>query len=181
MINRAEARALVETHVANRNLVKHMLAVEAVMRGLARRFGEDEELWGVTGLLHDLDYTVTVDNPARHAHVTCEMLAGKLPAEALHAILAHPEHVPPESRFDWALYCSDPVTGLVVAAALMHPTRKLASLDLDFLKRRFQEKRFAAGANREQIQQCRQVGLELDDFLQLALTAMQGIAGELGL
>jgi len=181
MIDRSEALALVEAQVKNRNLVKHMVAVEAVMRGLARRLGAEEELWGLTGLLHDLDYSLTMDNPARHARMGCEMLEGKLPPEALHAILAHPEHVPPESRFDWALYCADPVTGLVVAAALMHPSKKLAGVDLEFLKRRFQGKRFAAGANREQIQQCSRLGLELDEFLNLALTAMQGAADELGL
>ena len=181
MIQREEAFALLNQHIANRNLVKHCLAVESVMQALARLLTEDESLWGLTGLLHDLDYAETVREPARHAHRTCEMLAGQLPTEALHAILAHPDHVPPETKYDWALYCADPVTGLVVAAALMHPAKRLSAVDLDFLKRRFAEKRFAAGASREQIAKCSELGILLDDFLLLSLEAMQGISDELGL
>jgi len=181
LIDRAEALELVRENVDNENLVKHMIAVEAVMRALANKFGEDEELWGVTGLLHDLDYSETVDNFSRHGHRTCEMLEGKLPDEALHAILAHPAHVKAESRFDWALYCCDPVTGLIVAAALMHPSRSLAGLPLKSVKKRFKDKHFAAGANREQMLTCSELGMERDEFLELSLKAMQGAADQLGL
>ncbi len=157
-----------------------MLAVEAVMIKLAQRFGEDEQLWGLTGLLHDLDYADTVDDFARHGYITCELLKDELPPEALHAILAHPAHVPAETKMDWSLYCSDPVTGLITAAVLMHPSRKLAGYKAKSLKKRFKDKRFAAGANREQIMTCSELGLELDEFLTLSLEAMTGIAGELG-
>ncbi len=180
MIDRASALELVRRRAPNENLFKHMLAVEAVMRALARHFGEDEEVWGLTGLLHDLDYAQTVDDFARHGYVTCEELEGKLPPEALHAILAHPGHVPAESRLDWALYCSDPVTGLVVAAVLMHPSHRLSEYRLKSLKKRFKDKRFAAGADRDQISTCEKIGLQLDEFLALALEAMTGIADELG-
>jgi predicted hydrolase (HD superfamily) len=158
-----------------------MQAVEAVMRALAGCLGAEADLWGVTGLLHDLDYAETAEDPQRHARLTCQMLAGRLPDEALHAILAHCGHVPAETPMDWALYCADPTTGLIVAAALMHPSKKLGGLDAQFLLRRFNEKRFAAGADREQIKRCGELGLELEDFLGLSLAAMQGVAAELGL
>ncbi len=181
MIDRESAFELVKQHVPQRNLVSHMLAVEAVMRSLARRLGEDEELWGLTGLLHDLDYAVTEKDPDRHSLVTCELLKDSLPDEALHAIQAHAEQVPIAGRFDSAIYCADPVTGLIVAAALMHPSKKLREVDPQFLGRRFREKRFAAGADREQIATCSRLDIELDEFLTLALEAMQGISEELGL
>jgi len=181
MIDRDAAFELVRRNVQNENLVKHMIAVEAVMRGLARHLGEDEELWGIAGLLHDLDYSETVDNFDRHGYRTCEMLEGQLPPEALHAILAHPGHVDRENSFDWALYSCDPVTGLIIAAALMHPSRSLAGLQLKSVKKRFKDKRFAAGANREQIMTCSNLGLEKDEFLELSLEAMRGVSDQLGL
>lgn len=181
MLHRKEAFALVQQYVPNRNLVKHMIAVEAVMRRLARHFGEDEELWGLAGLLHDLDYSETVETFDRHGFRTAEILVDKdVPEAAIYAIKAHPGHVPRQSRLDKALYAVDPLTGLVVAAVLMHPQKKLAALDVDYLKRRFKEKRFAAGADRNQIQACAEIGLELDEFLQLGLEGMCAVAGELG-
>ena len=181
MITRAEALDLINRKIENKNLVKHMIAVEAVMRGLARCLGEDEELWSLTGLLHDLDYQETVDNFSQHGHVTCQMLEGKLPPEALHAILAHPGHVKPESAFDWALYCADPVTGLIIAAALMHPSHSLSGLQVKSVSKRFKDKRFAAGADRDQIMTCTNLGLERDEFLALALESMRSASDELGL
>ncbi|RJP78675.1 MAG: HDIG domain-containing protein [Candidatus Zixiibacteriota bacterium] len=181
MLSRSDALALVQQHVPNRNLVKHMIAVEAVMRRLARRFGEDEEVWSLAGLLHDLDYMETAEAFDRHGFRTAEILAGKdVPAEALHAIMAHPGHLPRESRMDQALYAVDPLTGLIVAGALMHPQKKLAALDVEYLLRRFKEKRFAAGADRGQIQSCAELGLPLEEFLRLGLEGMNEVSGELG-
>ena len=151
------------------------------MGGLAEKLGEDLELWSRTGLLHDLDYAQTVDDPARHALLSVEMLKDDLPSEGLHAILAHCGHVPALSTIDKAIRCADLVTGLITAAALMHPSKKLAFLDGTFLLKRFKEKRFAAGANREQIAECEIIGISLEDFLGLSLTAMQGASEELGL
>ena len=152
------------------------------MRALARRFHQDEELWGLAGLLHDLDYDETAKDMARHGYKTVEMLQDSdLPQEVLHAILAHPGHVERESLMDKALYCADPVTGLIVAAALIHPAKKLEPLDVKFLMNRFKEKHFARGANRDQIQACQELGLSLEEFLGLALEAMKGISRELGL
>lgn len=180
-MDRNTAYELVKTHVKNKNLRKHMLAVEAVMKLLAERLGEDVDEWGLAGLLHDLDYDQTVDDFPKHGYVTEEILKSyNLDPKLLYAIKAHAGHVPRETQLDRAIYAADPITGLVVAAVLMHPSKKLAHMDVEFLKNRFKEKRFAAGANREQIQTCTELGLELDEFLELSLNAMQGIAEDLG-
>ena len=181
-MDREEAYQKVAENVSNKNLIKHMLATEAVMKHLARHFGEDESKWGLTGLLHDLDYDQTADDFPNHGLKTAEMLSNTdIPEEVIYAIKSHPGHFPRESLMDKALYAVDPVTGLIVAAALMHPDKKLQSLDLAFVKRRFGEKRFAAGADREQIRSCETFGMDLEAFLSLALEAMQSIDKALGL
>lgn len=182
MIQRPEALALVEANLRKKNLVKHVLAVEAIMRTLAPRFGGDPEVWGMAGLLHDLDYESTADDPDRHGRVTMDLLDGvDVPDEVRHAILAHCDKVERKSPMDKAIYAADPVTGLIVASALMHPSKRIADVDAAFVGKRFREKRFAAGADREAIASCRELGLDLHEFLEVSLRAMQGISGELGL
>jgi len=182
MMTRQEAFELVKAGVSNSNLVKHMLAVEAVMGKLADRLGGNEETWTLAGLLHDLDYDFTAKDPSRHGHLTVEMLASKdVPLEVLHAIKCHANHCEPSSDMDRALVATDPLTGLIVAAALMHPTKTLRSVDAGFVLNRFKEKGFARGANREQIKTCSSVGLELEEFVAIGLEAMTGIDKELGL
>jgi len=181
MISREDAYQLVIQKVKQKNLVKHILAVEAVMRTLAEHFGEDVEYWGLTGLLHDLDYSATANDPEKHTYVTKEWLKDyEIPAEMMHAINAHPGHIPCETRLDWALYCSDPATGLIVAGVLMHPSKKLTHVDAGYMLRRFKEKRFAAGADREAIAKCEMLGLSLEEFMDLALKGMRSISDELG-
>lgn len=181
-MTREQAVQWMDKNVKNGNLRKHMLAVESVMRRLAGRLKEDEEKWALAGLLHDLDYDSTADDFSRHGLKTVEMLADTdVPEDVLYAIKSHPGHFPRKSSMDKALYAADPVTGLIVAAALMHPDRKLAGVDVDFVERRFGEKRFAAGADRDQIRSCEELGISLRDFLQMALNAMQEIHDELGL
>ncbi len=178
----SEALALMRQHIQTVNLQKHVLAVEAVMRALARRLNEDETDWGLAGLLHDLDFEYTKESPQRHTMQTLELLEDyNLDPRILHAIQAHAGHVPLESSMDKAIYCADPVTGFVVACALMHPTKKIANVDVAFMTNRFKEKRFAAGASREQMASCSSLGLELDEFLELSRKAMEEIADELGL
>jgi predicted hydrolase (HD superfamily) len=156
--------------------------VEASCRRLAEHFGEDPEYWGMAGLLHDLDYELTVNEPSMHTLLTAGWLREKGFDEGIiHAVMAHAEAVTPESKLDWAIYCADPTTGLVVAAALMHPSKKLEGLDVPFLMKRFKEKRFAAGARREAISACSNLGLTLDEFLGLVLDGMKRISSELGL
>lgn len=177
-----EGLKLMESMVANKNLRKHMIATQACMRRLAKHFGEDEELWGFTGLIHDLDYDQTAQNPAQHGLIAADILKEKgIDESIIHAVKAHPGHVPVQSKLDKALYAVDPLTGLMVAAALMHPTKKLANLDTEFVLRRYNEKRFAAGANREQIATCTQLGLSLEEFIRLCLEAMQSVADQLSL
>jgi putative nucleotidyltransferase with HDIG domain len=181
-MTRDEALELVKRHCSNRNLLKHMLATEAVMAGLAERLGEDVPTWSLAGLVHDLDYDETADDPERHGLISAERLEEAGCADDIvHAVKAHNDRVPCESSMDRALRASDPVTGLIVAAALMHPSKKLAEVDVDFVMRRFGEKRFAAGADRDQIRTCEDLGLPLEEFLGVALRSMQGIADDLGL
>jgi len=181
-MTRDKALQMIKEKVSNKNLQKHMLATEAVMRLLARRMDEDEALWGLAGLLHDLDYDQTVNDFPKHGLLTAEMLEKTdVPEQAIYAIKSHPGHFPRKSALDKALYAVDPVTGLIVAAALMHPTKKLKNVDTDFVLRRFKEKRFAAGADRDQIRSCSELGFDLEDFVSLSLEAMQGIHQELGL
>jgi len=184
MINREESLKLVKSKIPNKNLIKHMLATEVIMRALAKRLGGDQEKWALAGLVHDVDYMETEQNPKLHARMGSELLASlDYPEDIVQAVLSHNEMNGSKrtSIMDEALYTSDPLTGLIVACALIHPDKILASLDTDFILNRFKEKRFAAGANREQIQNCEKLGLSLEDFITLGLIAMQEISNELGL
>ncbi len=182
MISREEALALVEQHLKQKNLVKHVLAVESIMLALADKYDENRELWGLAGLLHDIDYEETKEEPGRHGYRTLEIISDLgLPEEVHNAILAHAGHTERVSLMDKAIYCSDPVTGLIVASTLMHPAKSLMGMDAGFVGKRFKEKRFAAGANREAIASCSELGLELHEFLELSLVAMRSIADGLGL
>jgi putative nucleotidyltransferase with HDIG domain len=181
-MTREEALELVESKVKNKNLVKHMIATEACMRSLARHFQEDEDLWGLTGLLHDLDYDQTAKDFPRHGLLGAQMLEEIGADERIvYAVKAHPGHVEAKSMMDKALFAVDPLTGLIVAAALMHPTKKLNDVDTRFVLNRFKEKRFAAGADRDTIRTCENLGLSLEEFITISLEAMKGVADELGL
>ncbi len=181
---REEAVQLLKKHLKNSNLVKHALACESIMASLARRLGEESASWSLVGLLHDIDYEQTRDNPTSHGLIGAEMLSGLgLKEEVLRAIKAHNPATgfSPQSKLEWAIFCVDPTSGFIVACALIHPEKKLAPLDLDFLLNRFKEKSFARGANREQIRSCERLGLSLEDFLSLSLAAMKERSQELGL
>jgi len=181
-VNRDQALELVESKVKNDRLIKHMLAVEAVMRALAEKLGEDVEKWGFVGLVHDLDYDETVKDPERHGKIGAGYLRELgIEDDVTHAVESHAGHVSRESRMDKALYATDPLTGLIVAAALMHPSKSLGELSVDFVMKRFKEKRFAAGADRDQMRSCEDFGVDLEDFVRTGLEAMQAISSELGL
>ena len=181
-MTRQEALELVKSNVKNKNLVKHMIATEACMRGLANHFGEDESLWGLTGLLHDVDYDQTAKDFPKHGILGAQMLVELgVDKRIIYAVKAHPGHVEAKSLMDKALFAVDPLTGLIVAATLMHPTKKLENVDTQFVLNRFKEKRFAAGADRDTIRKCDELGLSLDEFITISLEAMKGVADELGL
>jgi putative nucleotidyltransferase with HDIG domain len=181
-MTREEALTLINEHVTNKNLRKHMLATEAVMKRLALHFKEDETRWALAGLIHDLDYDQTVNDFKNHGVIAVQMLEGRdVPQDVINAVKSHAGHFPRETLMDKSLYASDPITGLIVAAALMHPSKKLKFVDAEFVERRFNETRFAAGANREQIRSCETFGISLKEFIALSLEAMQGIDQDLGL
>jgi len=183
-MNRETAWELVGKQIANANLRKHVLAVEAVMRKLAAHFGEDEEKWGLAGLLHDIDYDETAKDPMRHSMIGADLLA-KLGVEAdiVYAVRVHNEAhgLPRLTLLDKALHASDPLTGLITSAALIRPEKMLCAIDADFVMKRFNEKSFARGANRDQIKRCEELRLELDQFIAIGVEAMQEIAPDLGL
>jgi len=184
MMNRATAFRLATERIGNRNLVNHCVATEIIMEALARRFGlpdADVERWGLTGLLHDLDYAETAENFERHGVVTAELLADEIDAEMLHAILSHAEKAPRESQMDRALFAADPTTGFIVAAALVRPDKSLAGVEVSSLLKRWKEKAFARGASREQMATCEDLGLTREEFLGIALDAMKARAAEIGL
>ncbi len=181
-MERKEILAWIDENIKNKNLKKHMLAVEACMRHLARKFGEDENKWGIAGLVHDIDYEKTKDTPEKHGLVSAEMLSEKgFNEEIINAVKAHAGKKRPQAKIEIALYAVDPLTGLIVASALMHPEKKLKALDTGFVLRRFKEKRFAAGANREQIKKCEELGLSLEEFIEVCLSAMKEISQDLEL
>jgi len=183
-MTREEALDSIKANIENQNMLKHMLATEAIMRALARRFGEDEEEWGLTGLLHDIDMELTEGDMSTHSKLGADLARELGASEAMaHAILCHNQAhgIPRESNLDKALFCADPLTGLIIATVLVRPDKKLAGVEAKSVRKKFKEKSFAAGANREQISQCAELGIELDQFLALGLEAMKGIAPQLGL
>ncbi len=183
-MQRDEAVVLLKKHLKSENLVNHSLAVEAIMRGLAERLGEDVEKFGVTGLLHDIDYDVTYKEPEKHSLLGAQILEENgLAEDIIYAVKVHNEIHGLERKtiLDRALYAADPVSGFITAAALVRPDKKLAEVKLKSLKKRFKEKAFARGASREQMATCLELGLELEEFLTIALESMKKIAPELGL
>lgn len=183
-MEREEALSLVEENIKQKNLVKHCLAVEAVMRKLAHYFDQDVEKWGLAGLLHDIDYEETADDPERHSRVGARMLRKKgLNEDIVYAVKVHNhEHgLPRKNLMDKALYATDPLTGLIVAAALIHPDKELAALDTEFVMNRYGEKSFAKGADRDVIASCSEMDLDLEEFFGLALEGMKSISDDLGL
>ncbi|NTU72403.1 MAG: HDIG domain-containing protein [Coriobacteriia bacterium] len=184
MISRDEAFALVSERIPQANLVNHCVATEIIMEALAAHLGcsdDDVARWGLAGLLHDLDYAETADDPVNHGLVSAQLLAGLVDDEMMHAILGHADKATRETLMDHALWCADPTTGFIVAAALVRPDRDLDNVELKSLKKRWKEGAFAKGASREQMAGCELLGMERDDFLALALTAMKARKAEIGL
>lgn len=183
MLSRDDALTLLAKHVPDPALRAHCLESEAVLRSLAQRLGHDVELWGITGLLHDLDYATTKDDPARHGLDSAELLSGQLPEDALAAIRAHnAEHTgfAPATPLDFALRCGETVTGLIHTNALVRPAR-MDGMDAKSLKKKMKDKAFAASVNRETIGECQKLGLEQAEFFTLAIAAVAGVAKDVGL
>lgn len=200
-MKREDALNLLHSHMQIQNLRRHCYAVEAVMRALAKYFKEDEELWGVVGLLHDGDYEEVKKDPSQHTLKMYQWLkdVGETNQKILDAILSHNfahtgEHLPvdamhqalqagpPKNNLEWALFCCDELTGLIVAVALVRPDKKLSSVTVESVMKKWGIKHFAAGAKREQIEQCQEkLGIKLADFIGITLKAMQENSAVLGL
>ena len=167
--------------VKNENLRKHMVAVAAIMKKLASMLGEDEETWYYVGLLHDIDYEHV--DMREHGIKSAEMLRGLLPEDALHAIMAHNEMtgVEAKTKLDYALIASDAISGLIVASALVMPDKKLKSVTVKTLKNKFKDKSFARRVDRGKIMYCEKIGFNIEQFFEIALEAMKGVANQLGL
>ncbi len=184
-MSRGDALALLRGRLENVNLVKHCLAAEAVMRAMAEELDEDVDKWGLAGLLHDLD-AETQPDLAVHTRETAQILEEKgVDTEIVEAICLHNPQAHPgkqrSSRFHYALAAGETITGLIIATALVYPDKKLSSVKPKSVRKRIKEKAFARGADREIIKECEKAGIPLADFCALSLTAMQGIAEELGL
>ncbi len=185
-MNREEALSLIKKYVENKNSIKHMLALEAIMRALARKLGKDEEEWGLAGLIHDIDMEIVdyKNNPKEHGAVGAKILQEHgVEQTIVNAVLAHNEETGKEREtlMEKAIYAADPLTGLIVASALVLPDKKINNLDVKSIRKRFKEKAFARGANRETIISCHEIGIDLDDFIAIGLEAMKSISKDLEL
>jgi len=187
-MNRDQALELLHKNMQNQNLRRHCYPVEVVMRALAKHFGENEEKWGIVGLLHDGDYEKTKETPDKHTLLMFDWLKkeGEKDKDILNAILSHNySHTgqnPPGTKLEWSLYCCDELTGLIVAVTLVRPTKKLSDVTVENILDKWNQKSFAGGVDRTQIEKCeKELGIPLPDFIKIALTAMQGIAVDLGL
>lgn len=189
-MTREEAIKLLHKNMQNANLRRHCYAVEAVMKSLAQRLGEEDkkDAWGIAGLLHDADWELTQSDPSKHTHLVTQWVREIEPdTELENAIYTHAwgyvEGNPqPKTKMEWALYTCDELTGLVVATALVKPDRKLASVTVESVMNKWGQKSFAKGVNRDQIEKCEEhLKIPLQEFIKIALTSMQSIAPELGL
>jgi len=183
MIDREYALSLLDGYVKSDNLKKHMLATEAIMRALAEKFNQDEDLWGIAGLVHDIDYELCGEDTSQHGVLAVDILkeAG-FPEEIIEAVKMHTKGVEVDDNPMYIAICAaDAVNGLITAGALIKPEKSLNAIDTKFIMKRFKEKAFAKGANREEIKLCEKLGLSLEEFITISLSAMQKIHEDLGL
>ena len=184
MLTKEEALDLVKRNVTKRNIVYHMLTVEAIMRSLARHLSENEDLWGLTGLLHDIDYEKTVKTPKKHATLAEGILKNTVPKEVHRAIKAHNfqyTHFTPETKMEKALIACDAISGLLVASALVMPSKKLKDVKVKTVTKKYKDKDFARGADRKRILFCEEIGILKEEFFEIALNGLKNVATELGL
>jgi putative nucleotidyltransferase with HDIG domain len=181
---REEAMDILRSHVKAEHLIRHALTVEAVMRYFAEIYGEDVEKWGIIGLLHDIDFE---QYPEQHCHKVREMLLPHgFPEEYLHAIESHGyglvNDVEPIERMEKVLFATDELTGLIAATALMRPSHSILDLELSSVKKKWKQKGFAAGVNREVVAQgAAMLGMDIDELIGHTIKGMQAAAGEIGL
>jgi putative nucleotidyltransferase with HDIG domain len=184
-MTRNEAEELLRKYVKNERMLDHSIASEAVLRALARRLGRDEDKWGLAGLLHDIDIEVGGGDLSRHGLEAEQILTeAGIDPEIVDAVKMHNEMVCGTARnteFQHALAAGETITGLIVATALVYPDKKIASVKVKSITKRMKEKAFAASVNRETIRECEKIGLPLDEFVNISLAGMRGIAERIGL
>ncbi len=182
---REEALTKLREHVKNEKTIAHCLASEAVMRALAHRLNEDEDRWGLTGLLHDIDVEVTNADPKIHALRAADLLGDfGFDEEMLDAIRMHNDEatgIPRSTTFQHALAAGETITGLIYATSLVYPDKKIENVKYKSIRKRMKEKAFAASVNRDHIMECEQIGIPLDEFIQLSVDAMRLISASIGL
>lgn len=184
MKSRAYYIEILHKNIANPKMIAHCLASEAVLRTLARKFNENEDIWGLAGLLHDIDVEQTSSDPKLHSLVGAEMLAQEdFPSEAVDAIRMHNEYatgLKRTTRFQHALAAGETITGLIFATAMVYPDKRIASVKPKSVVKRMKEKAFAASVNRDTIMECEKIGIPIDEFAELSVDALKPIAQELG-
>jgi putative nucleotidyltransferase with HDIG domain len=187
MKTRKDAWELVNEFTKSPNLIKHMLAVEAAMRAYAGRFGEDEELWATVGLVHDFDYEQNPDLSVEGHPVTGSKILRQRgwPEDVIRAVLSHASEytgMPRETQMEKALWAVDELTGLIVAVALVRPSKSIHDVKIRSVRKKWKDRAFAAAVNRQEIEEAAaDLGVELWEHVAVVLEAMKGIAGELGL
>lgn len=189
-ITKKQADALTKKYINNPITKLHSLETEAIMKALARHFREDEEKWGIIGLLHDIDWDLTKNNPLEHCKKCVEVLKEAGATEFLiNSVVSHgygegrsgaPQEKTRETKLQHCLAAAETLTGLIVASVLVQPDKKLSSLKLKSLKKKFKSKSFAAKCDRKIILECEKAGVPLDEFLKIGLGALQGINEKLG-
>lgn len=183
--SREKALELLKKHVKNEKMIVHSLCSEAVMKAIAKHTGQDEEKWGLAGLLHDVDVEITNANPLTHGQEAINILrAENIDEEIINAIAMHNECSAPGKRstvFEHALAAGETITGLIYATALVYPDKQIASVKVKSVSKRMKEKAFAATVKRENILECELIGIPLDEFIQISLAAMTEIKNEIGL
>jgi putative nucleotidyltransferase with HDIG domain len=190
-INYNQAKELLDKYIKDPITKMHCLESEAIMRALAKKFGEDEDKWGIIGLLHDIDWELTKDNPKEHCVKAVDILKQAGASDYLietvvshgygHALNKDLKSKQRTTKVQHALAAAETLTGLIVASALVQPDKKLNSVKLNSLKKKFKSKSFAANCDRDVIMECEKIGLTLDEFLEIGLKALQGISEKIGL
>jgi putative nucleotidyltransferase with HDIG domain len=184
-LSRNEALSLLQQHVQNEAMIRHCLASEAVMRALAVRLGQDEEAWGLAGLLHDLDVEITNADPYVHGQKTADLLSGyDIHPDIIDAIAMHNEMSAGKARstiFQHALAAGETITGLIFATTFVYPDKILASVKPSSVVKRMKEKAFAASVKRENILECEKIGIPIADFAAMSIGALLPISEALGL
>jgi len=184
MIDRHEAIIWLKKYLNDDKLIKHSYSVEAIMGNIAEFLNRDIEFWKLVGLLHDLDYEYTKGNPENHSQITSELLDGLIPEEGINAIKAHnylySKYIP-ASSIDKSLIAADAASGLIIASALVMPSKKLNEVKIESLIKKYNDKTFAKGCDRKRIKLCLDVGIEVEKFLELSLSALKEISNDLDL